>query len=75
MKKDLIKKLQKNPKSKFLLNALKSCKEEIGNLVKESRKNNTKASTRVEVHRRIEVEVEASSYIANSKNKNYEKSE
>ena len=42
MKKDLIKKLHKNPKSKFLLNALKSCKEEIGNLVKESRKNNTK---------------------------------
>ena len=42
MKKDLIKKLQKNPKSKFLLNALKNCKKEIGNLIKESRKNNAK---------------------------------
>jgi ATP-dependent Lon protease len=42
MKKDLIKKLHKNPKSKFLLNALKNCKKEIGHLIKDSRKNNTK---------------------------------
>ena len=42
MKKDLIKKLHKNPKSKFMMNALKECKKEIGKLIKDSRKNNTK---------------------------------
>ena len=42
LKKHLYEKLEKNPKSKFILNALTDCKNSINELVKTSRSKNTK---------------------------------
>jgi ATP-dependent Lon protease len=42
LKKDLTKKLHKNPKSKILKKAIAECCDDINKLVKDARKNNTK---------------------------------